>query len=86
MRSNKFKAYGRELSMREDGQSLEAQLLGVTKRDPKYPFAVIDKMVLVPAELVTPPVGQMSLEWIKGLRPDMARLLGTEQFKTHDFK
>jgi branched-chain amino acid transport system substrate-binding protein len=86
MRSNKFKAYGRELSMREDGQSLEAQLLGVTKRDPKYPFAVIDKMVLVPAELVTPPVGQMSLEWIKGLRPDMAKLLGTEQFKAHDFK
>ena len=86
MRSNKFKAYGRELSMREDGQSLEAQLLGVTKRDPKYPFAVIDKMVIVPAELVTPPVGQMSLEWIKGLRPDMAKLLGTEQFKAHDFK
>jgi branched-chain amino acid transport system substrate-binding protein len=86
MRTMKFKAFGREITMREDGQGLEAQLLGVTKRDPKYPFAVIDKMVLVPAELVTTPVGQQSVNWVKSINPSLAKVLSTEQFKTHDFK
>ena len=86
MRTMKFKAFGREITMREDGQGLEAQLLGVTKRDPKYPFAVIDKMVLVPAELVTTPVGQQSVAWVKSINPALAKVLSTDQFKTHDFK
>ena len=86
MRKMKFKAFGREITMREDGQGLEAQLLGVTKRNPKYPFAVIDKMVLVPAELVTTPVGEQSPTWVKSINPALARVLTTDQFKTHDFK
>lgn len=86
MRTMKFKAFGREITMREDGQGLEAQLLGLTKRDPKYPFAVIDKMVLVPAELVTTPVGQQSVNWVKAINPSLAKVLSSEQFKTHDFK
>ena len=86
MRKMKFTAYGREVTMREDGQGLEAQLLGVTKRTPKYPFAVLDKMVLVPAELVTTPVGQLSTNWVKGIDPALAKVLSTDQFKTHDFK
>ncbi len=86
MRTMKFKAFGREISMREDGQGLEAQLLGLTKRTPKHPFAVIDKMVLVPAELVTTPVGQQSVTWVKGINPALAKVLSTDQFKTHDFK
>jgi len=86
MRTMKFKAFGREITMREDGQGLEAQLLGITKRDPKYPFAVIDKMVLVPAELVTTPVGQQSVNWVKSINPSLAKVLSTDQFKAHDFK
>jgi branched-chain amino acid transport system substrate-binding protein len=86
MRKMKFTAFGREITMREDGQGLEAQLLGVTKRTPKYPFAVLDKMVLVPAELVTTPVGQLSTNWVKGINPALAKVLSTDQFKTHDFK
>lgn len=86
MRTMKFKAFGREITMREDGQGLEAQLLGLTKRTPKHPFAVIDKMVLVPAELVTTPVGQQSVNWVKSINPALAKVLSTDQFKTHDFK
>ena len=86
MRKMKFKAFGREITMREDGQGLEAQLLGLTKRNPKYPFAVIDKMVLVPAELVTTPVGEQSPTWVKSINPSLAKVLTTDQFKTHDFK
>ncbi len=86
MRKMTFKAFGRDITMREDGQGLEAQLLGVTKRTPKYPFAVMDKMVLVPAELVTTPVGQMSPVWVKSINAALAKVLTTDQFKTHDFK
>jgi branched-chain amino acid transport system substrate-binding protein len=86
MRTMKFKAFGREVTMRADGQGLEAQMLGITKRDPKYPFAVIDKMVLVPAELVTTPVGEQSVNWVKSINPSLAKVLSTDQFKTHDFK
>lgn len=86
MRKMKFKAFGREITMREDGQGLEAQLLGLTKRDPRYPFAVIDQMVLVPAELVTTPVGQQSATWVKTIDPALAKLLSSDQFKPHAFK
>ena len=86
MRKMKFKAYGREITMREDGQGLEAQLLGLTKRHPKYPFAVIDKMMLIPAELVTTPVGQQSTAWVKTINPAFAKILSSDEFKPHDFK
>ncbi|MFO1326585.1 MAG: ABC transporter substrate-binding protein [Rubrivivax sp.] len=86
MRKMKFKAYGREITMREDGQGLEAQLLGISKRTPKYPFVVMDKMVLIPAELVTTPVGQQSPTWVKSVDPALLKVLTSDQFKTHDFK
>ncbi|MBP6899177.1 MAG: ABC transporter substrate-binding protein [Burkholderiaceae bacterium] len=86
MRKMKFKAYGREITMREDGQGLEAQLLGITKHTPKYPFAVMDKMVLVPAELVTTPVGQQSPTWVKSIDPSLLKVLTSNQLATHDFK
>lgn len=69
MRTMEFKAYGRPIRMRADGQGLEDQLLGITKRVPEFPFAVMDQMMLVPAELVTTPVGQKSPEWVKTLNP-----------------
>ncbi|MHB1198890.1 MAG: ABC transporter substrate-binding protein [Polaromonas sp.] len=83
MRKMEFKAYGRTVSMREDGQGLEAQLLGTTKHVAQYPFAVMDKMMLVPADLVTPPVGQKSLAWVKSIKSDV---LKSDRLKTYDFK
>ena len=83
MRKMEFKAYGRPIKMREDGQGLEDQLLGLTKRVPQYPFAVLDKMMLVPADLVTTPVGQMSPAWVKTINP---AVLNSDRLKTYDFK
>lgn len=83
MRKMEFKAYGRPVKMREDGQGLEDQLLGVTKRVPNLPFAVIDKMLMVPADLVTTPVGQQSPEWVKTIKP---ALLTSDRLKSYDFK
>lgn len=83
IRKSSFKAYGHEITMREDGQGLETQLLGITKRVPQYPFAVIDKMMLVPADLVTTPVGQLSPAWVKTINP---AVLNSDRLKTYDFK
>ena len=83
MRKMEFKAYGRTITMREDGQGLEAQLLGTTKRVPQYPFAVMDKMMIVPAELVTTPVGQKSSAWVKTIKSDV---LQSNLLKMYDFK
>ena len=83
MRKIEFKAYGRPITMREDGQGLEAQLLGITKRVPEFPFAVLDKMMLVPADLVTAPVGEKSLAWVKTLKLDV---LKSDRLKTCDYK
>ena len=83
MRKMEFKAYGRPIKMREDGQGLEDQLLGITKKVPQYPFMVMDKMMMVPAELVTTPVGQTSLEWVKAIKPS---ILQSDRLKSYDFK
>jgi len=39
MHTVEFKGFGRPVKMRSDGQGLEDQLLGVTKKSSKYPFA-----------------------------------------------
>jgi branched-chain amino acid transport system substrate-binding protein len=83
MRAMTFTAYGRPIKMREDGQGLEDQLLGLTKRVPQYPFAVMDKMMLVPADLVTTPVGQLSPTWVKTINP---AILNSDRLKSYDFK
>ena len=83
MRKMEFRAYGRTVRMREDGQGLEDQLLGLTKRVPQYPFAVMDKMMLIPADLVTTPVGELSPAWVKTIK---SSLLQSDRLKSFDFK
>ncbi len=83
MRKMEFRAYGRPISMREDGQGQEAQLLGITKRVPQYPFAVMDKMMLIPADLVSTPVGQKSTAWVKLIRSDV---LQSDRLKSYSFQ
>jgi len=70
-----FKGYGREVKMqRADGQALEAQLFGVTRKSDKYPFKVLADITIVPAELVTPGVTDTSMGWIeKSLTPDVLK-------------
>ena len=83
MRTMEFKAFGHPVRMRADGQGLEDQLLGLTKRVPEFPFAVMDKMMIVPAEMVTTPVGQKSPEWVKTIKPS---ILQSPSLKMVDYK
>ncbi|WP_431284024.1 ABC transporter substrate-binding protein [Humitalea sp. 24SJ18S-53] len=59
------------MKIREDGQGLEPQLIGTTRHVDAYPFAVMDSMVIFPPELVTTPAGQNSIEWLRGLKPEI---------------
>lgn len=73
MHTVEFKGYGHNVKMRADGQGLEDQLLGITKTSKQYPFEVIDQIMIIPAEDVTPPVGQKSPEWVKTLKPEILK-------------
>lgn len=68
-----FKGLTRPVMLREDGQGLEDQMLGVTKTTPAYPFPVIQNLTIYPGALVTNPVGTKSPEWVKTLKPDMVK-------------
>ena len=83
IRKSTFRAHGRPVKMREDGQGLEDQMYGLTKRVPQFPFAVLDKMTFFPADMITTPVGQKSPAWVKTINP---AILKSERFKTYDFK
>jgi branched-chain amino acid transport system substrate-binding protein len=59
------------LSLREDNDGLVDQIVGVTKKDPAYPFPVMGEMVRYPATMVTPPVGTDPIAWIESLKPSI---------------
>ena len=68
----KFRALTGEVTIRpEDHQGLQDQLLGTTAVSSAYPFDVLDDMLLFPGAMVTPPAGQISLEWLKTIKPEL---------------
>jgi branched-chain amino acid transport system substrate-binding protein len=75
-----FRGMTGSVTMREDGQGLEDQMLGVTKMTGDYPFPVIQGLTIYPGALVTNPVGTKSPEWVKTLKGD---LLKDASIKTH---
>ncbi len=73
MRKLKFSGLTRPVTMREDGQGLEDQMLGVTKTVPAYPFPIIQGLTIYPGEMVQNPVGTKSPEWVKTIKPEMLK-------------
>lgn len=71
MRGLEFRGLTNPVKIREDGQGLEDQLLGVTKKVPGYKFPILDKISVYPAGLITTPVGQKSPEWVKTIKADL---------------
>ncbi len=74
MKGLTFAGLGREVTLREDNQGLEDQMVGVTRHVPEYDFAVMDEMTFFPADKVTTPVGQISEDWVKTLSPDLLEM------------
>ncbi len=73
MRALKFRGLTRPVTMREDGQGLEDQMLGLTKNTPGYPFAVLEGLTIYPGDMVQNPVGTKSPEWVKTLKPELMK-------------
>jgi branched-chain amino acid transport system substrate-binding protein len=71
MEGLEFEGLTRPVTIREDHQGLEDQLIGVTAASEEYPFATIEDMVLFPAEILYTPVGQVSLDWVQTLTPEV---------------
>jgi branched-chain amino acid transport system substrate-binding protein len=59
------------LTLREDNDGLVDQIVGVTTKDPAYPFPVMGSMVRYPASAVTPPAGTDPIAWVQGLKPSI---------------
>ena len=73
MRKLKFSGQTRPVTMREDGQGLEDQMLGLSKMTADYPFPVIEGLTIYPGEMVQNPVGTKSPEWVKTLKVDLLK-------------
>jgi len=58
------------ITLREDGQGLEDQIVGLSSFNDKFPFAVPKDMIIFPAAMVSTPVGMKSVDWLKTLTPD----------------
>lgn len=66
-----FTGLGGEVTLREDNQGIEDQLLGTTAKVDGYEFMLLDNMMLFDGEELQTPVGQVSIEWLKSLKPEM---------------
>ena len=73
MRGLEFRGLTGTVKIREDGQGLEDQLLGVTRKVAGYNFPVLEKITIYPADLISTPVGQKSPEWVKTVKPDLIK-------------
>ena len=70
-----FVGFGRPLKLRaEDNQGLEAQLVGVSKKADGFNHMVLDNMMIFDADKITTPAGQKTVEWLKTLKPDFAKM------------
>lgn len=80
MRVVEFRGLTRSVTMREDGQGLEDQLMGTTRMTSKFSFPLLDNMVIYPGRLITTPVGKKSTEWVKTIKPELMRDPGIKAF------
>jgi len=71
MKGLSFTGLGGEVTLREDNQGLEDQLIGTTAKVEGYDFMLLDNMMLFDGEELQTPVGQVSLDWLKSLKPEM---------------
>ena len=69
LRKLEYRGLSRPIRLREDGQALQGQLLGVTRNDPAHPFPVAGNLMFYPADIVAAPVGEKSADWVKTIKP-----------------
>lgn len=66
MEGLEFQGMGRPLTIREDGQAIEAQLVGTSTVNADYPFKTLKDIEIYDASDLMAPVGEESIDWISG--------------------
>lgn len=64
-----FQGLGRPVTLREDHQGVEAQLLGLSVQTGEYPFATLENIMIFDGAGITTPVGEESVAWVAKLTP-----------------
>jgi branched-chain amino acid transport system substrate-binding protein len=76
-----FQGLGREVTIREDNQGIEAQLLGMSVQTGDYPFATLENIMIFDGAALTTPVGQESVEWVSKLTPEYAASVKVDSYE-----
>ncbi|MCY6379636.1 ABC transporter substrate-binding protein [Hoeflea prorocentri] len=76
-----FVGLGREVTIREDGQGVEDQLLGTTVNSDDYDFATLGQIMIFDGDQITTPVGKVSADWLKALNPDFIDAVNVDTFE-----
>lgn len=62
-----FQGLGRPVTIREDHQGIEAQLLGMSVQGGELPFATLENIMIFDGDELTTPVGEESVSWVSTL-------------------
>lgn len=64
-----FQGLGLPVTIREDNQGVESQMMGTSVQTGDYPFATLENIMVFDGAQLTAPVGEVSTDWIKTLDP-----------------
>ncbi len=59
-----FQGLGRPVTLREDHQGIEAQLLGTSVQGGELPYATLENIMIFDGAELTTPVGELSVPWV----------------------
>jgi branched-chain amino acid transport system substrate-binding protein len=76
-----FQGLGLPVTIREDNQGIESQLMGTSVQTGDFPFATLENIMVFDGAELTTPVGQISTEWIKTLGPDFVDAVSVTSFE-----
>lgn len=76
-----FQGLGRPVTLREDHQGVEDQLMGTSVQTGEYPFATMQNIMIFDGNELTTPVGQNSIEWVGKLDASFADSVTVDTFE-----
>ena len=69
MEGLEFQGLGLPVTIREDNQGIESQLMGTSVQSGDRPFATLENIMIFDGADLTAPVGEVSTDWIATLEP-----------------
>ncbi|WP_296430634.1 ABC transporter substrate-binding protein [Roseovarius sp. BRH_c41] len=76
-----FQGLGRPVTLREDHQGVEDQLMGTSVQTGEYPFATMQNIMIFDGNELTTPVGQNSIEWVGALDAGFVESVTVDTFE-----